>query len=83
MKEVTIYTTRFCFFCVRAKRLLKKKSILFKEIDVSSDKTLRMKMQELSGGWTVPQIFIGGEPIGGCNELHALERAGELDLRLG
>lgn len=80
MKQVEIYTTRFCGFCVAAKRLLKQKSVNFSEIDVgfAPDKRAEM-MQRANGGRTVPQIFIGGRHIGGCDELYQLERAGELN----
>lgn len=82
--EVTIYTTTFCPFCVRAKRLLAQKGVAYREIDVTGDDGLRERMVEESGGRrTVPQIFIDGRPIGGYEELAALEQAGELDRLLG
>lgn len=83
MKPVLMYTTPYCFFCIRAKRLLDKKGVTYEEIDVSRDRSLRVAMMEKAGRWTVPQIFIDGVPIGGCNELHALERQGQLDTMLG
>ncbi|MBT5432839.1 MAG: glutaredoxin 3 [Alphaproteobacteria bacterium] len=83
MAEVVMYTTMFCPFCVRAKRLLKDKGITFEEIDVMMSAKKRAQMMEVSGGYTVPQILINGEPIGGCDELYALEHAGELDAKLG
>ena len=80
MKQVEIYTTRFCGFCVAAKRLLKKKGAEFNEIDVGSAPEKRPEMmQRANGGRTVPQIFIGGRHIGGCDELYELERSGKLD----
>jgi glutaredoxin 3 len=80
MAEVTIYTTMMCPYCVRAKALLSKKGVAFKEIDVSMDPDLRAEMTQLSGGgYTVPQIFINGKHVGGSDELAALERAGQLD----
>lgn len=83
MKQVEIYTTRFCGFCVAAKRLLTNKGADFNEVDVSRDPSRRAEMIDRSnGGMTVPQIFIGGHHVGGCDELHALERAGKLDQLL-
>lgn len=80
MKQVEIYTTRFCGFCVAAKRLLSQKSVNFSEIDVSAEPNKRAEMmQRANGGRTVPQIFIGGRHIGGCDELYQLERAGKLN----
>jgi glutaredoxin 3 len=78
-----MYTTMFCPFCSRAKNLLKKKGVEFVEISVDGDPSLRQKMTERSGGGrTVPQIFIDGTPIGGSDELAALEVSGELDRLL-
>ena len=83
MANVEVYSTQYCPFCVRAKALLKNKGIAFTEIDVSRDSALREKMVELAGGRrTVPEIFINGKIIGGYDELHALEMAGELDSLL-
>jgi glutaredoxin 3 len=80
MPEVTIYTTMFCPFCHRAKRLLSEKGVAFHEIEVDMDAHARAEMRERAGGRnTVPQIFIDGRSIGGCDELMALERAGGLD----
>jgi glutaredoxin 3 len=78
--KVEIYTTTFCPFCVRAKRLLKSKGVEFAEIDVTHDDALRAKMVEMSGGRrTVPEIFIDGKIVGGFDELKALDDRGELD----
>jgi glutaredoxin 3 len=80
MPPVEIYTTPFCPYCHDAKELLKKKKIAFTEIDVSRDRTLRIKMTErASGRTTVPQIFIGSTHVGGCDDLYALEGEGKLD----
>jgi glutaredoxin 3 len=80
MKQVEIYTTPFCGFCHMAKRLLSKKGVAFSEIDVFQNPVLRQEMTGRAGGrHTVPQIFIGDTHVGGCDELHALERAGKLD----
>lgn len=83
MAKVEVYTTNYCPYCMRAKALLKSKGVYFEEIDVTDDPELRAKMVELADGrQTVPEIFINGEIIGGCDELYALERSGELDMLL-
>ncbi len=83
MAKVEIYTTMLCPFCFRAKKLLKNKGVDFVEFDVSSDPDGRARMQQRAGGRsTVPQIFIDGVHVGGCDELHALEQRGELDPML-
>jgi glutaredoxin 3 len=80
MRHVTIYTTPVCPHCVRAKELLTKKGAEIREVDVFMDGSARDEMVQKSGGrWTVPQIFIGETHVGGSDDLHALERAGELD----
>ena len=80
MTPVIIYTTRFCPYCSEAKDLLRRKSVPFDEIDVSGDRKTRAAMAERAGGRTsVPQIFIGERHVGGCDDLYALESAGELD----
>lgn len=80
MKQVEIYTTPICGYCAMAKRLLTQKGIAFTEYDVMADPALRGEMtRRAEGGRTVPQIFIDGVHVGGCDELHALERAGRLD----
>lgn len=84
MVEVVIYTTPICPYCVRAKSLLAKKGVTYKEIDVAADPTVRAQMVARAGGrQTVPQIFIGSTHIGGSDDLYALERKGELDRLLG
>ncbi|MCJ8191761.1 glutaredoxin 3 [Sphingomicrobium aestuariivivum] len=83
MPKVEIYTKSTCPFCIRAKRLLDMKGIDYAEYEISRDEAKRAEMIERSGGGrTVPQIFIDGEPIGGCDDMFALERKGELDARL-
>lgn len=83
MPQIEIYTTSVCPYCVRAKFLLKQKGVTFEEIDVSNDADLRQAMTEKAGGRTsVPQIFINGQHIGGCDDLYALDKKGELDLLL-
>jgi len=81
--KVEVYSTSYCPYCMRAKALLRSKGVEFEEIDVTGDPELRAKMVELAGGrQTVPEIFINGEIIGGCDELYALEQSGELDMLL-
>ena len=83
MKLVEIYTSPLCGYCHAAKRLLIKKGIAFTEYDVSRDATLRAEMMQRSnGGRTVPQIFVGDTHVGGSDDLHALEHAGEFDALL-
>lgn len=83
MRTVEIYTTPFCPYCHAAKRLLQKKGVNYSEIDVSQDASLRAKMtQRANGRRTVPQIFIGGQHVGGSDDLHALDHAGKLDPML-
>ena len=82
MATVVIYTTPICPYCVRAKNLLRQKGVTWTEIDVSRDTAQRMALVERTRQRTVPQIFINDEPVGGCDELYALERAGRLDALL-
>jgi glutaredoxin 3 len=80
MPDVTIYSSMMCGFCHRAKQLLKKKGVDYNEIDVLFDPGRKQEMmQRANGRHTVPQIFIGDEHVGGCDELYALEREGKLD----
>jgi glutaredoxin 3 len=84
MAEVEMYTTPFCPYCVRARALLERKGVAFTEIDIIKEPARRGEMVRRAGGRSsVPQIFIDGEHIGGSDELAALDRAGELDGRLG
>ena len=81
--KIEIYTTLFCPFCIRAKQLLDSKGVMYYETDVTARLSLRKAMTERAGGRTsVPQIFIDGQHIGGCNDLLALERSGQLDRLL-
>ncbi len=83
MPAVTIYTTRFCPYCLMAKRLLAKKNIAFHEIAVDGRPDLREEMTAKAGGRTsVPQIWIGEMHVGGCDELYELEQEGKLDQLL-
>ncbi|MGE5788716.1 MAG: glutaredoxin 3 [Myxococcales bacterium] len=79
---VLIYTTRVCPYCIRAKQVLTKKGVPFREIDVSNDSDLRSYLVEATGQQTVPQIFIDGQSIGGCDDMIALDRQGKLDPML-
>lgn len=82
MADITIYSSNFCPFCVRAKQLLKSKSADFNEINVDGQPELRREMMIKSNQRTVPQIWIGENHVGGCDDLYALERAGKLDTLL-
>jgi glutaredoxin 3 len=82
MAQITIYTTMLCPFCHMAKNLLRQKDVTFDEIDVTGRPDLRAEMRERAGRNTVPQIFIDGDHIGGCDDLYALERSGGLDAKL-
>jgi glutaredoxin 3 len=79
MKAIEIYTTDTCPYCVRAKMLLDKKGASYKEIRVDLNENLRNEMISRSGRRTVPQIFIDGKAIGGCDDLYALEANHQLD----
>jgi glutaredoxin 3 len=80
---IVIYTKSTCSYCHAAKSLLRSKSAPFEEIRVDGDRAGQAAMAEKAGGrWTVPQIFIGDRHVGGCDELHELEAAGELDILL-
>ncbi|MEX1107977.1 MAG: glutaredoxin 3, partial [Dongiaceae bacterium] len=79
MAKVEIYTTQFCGYCHAAKRLLAERGAEYAEIDVMADPQSRAEMVQRAGGRrTVPQVFIDGKYIGGCDELHALDRRGGL-----
>ena len=83
MPNVTIYTTLFCPYCQMAKQLLKRKGVSYEEIDVGGKPELRDEMTMKAGGrHTVPQIWIGERHVGGCDDLYALDQAGELDKLL-
>ena len=83
MKDVTIYTRKWCGFCTAAKRLLESKDATYHEHDGTYDPDVRQEMIQKSGGRTTfPQIFIGSTHVGGCDELMALEQQGKLDAML-
>ena len=80
MKSIVIYTKSWCSYCHAAKELLRRKGWTFTEIDVTTDPEGQAAMSRRAGGRTsVPQIFIGETHVGGCDDLHALERSGKLD----
>ena len=84
MAKVEIYTGMLCGFCSAAKRLLKEKGVDFEETDVSFNSAKKQEMlARANGSHTVPQIFIDGEHIGGCDDLYALDSSGKLDAKLG
>ena len=83
MTQVQVYTTPFCSYCVRAKRLLTSKGVVYEEIDVTRDYAKRAWLVQATGQRTVPQIFIDGQSHGGYDELAALDRRGALDALLG
>jgi glutaredoxin 3 len=82
MASITLYTTKWCGYCVRAKALLDGKGLPYDEIDMGDDPSFRARLQELTGGWTVPQIVIDGRPVGGYTELWQLDKSGQLDQLL-
>ena len=80
--EITVYSTGWCPYCDRAKGLLKRKGLAFREIDVEHEPEQRLVMESRSGRMTVPQIFVGDHHVGGSDDLHAMDRAGEFDKLL-
>lgn len=83
MADVIVYSGSHCPYCVRAKQLLDRKGVAYTEIHVDEDPAQRKVMMEKSGRRTIPQIFINDQPIGGADDLMALDRSGELDKLLG
>jgi glutaredoxin 3 len=79
MARIRMYTTAWCGYCVRAKTLLEQRGLPYEEIRMDDDPHFRQKLLELTGRWTVPQIFIDDEPIGGYTELWSLDRDGHLE----
>ena len=77
--NIEIYTWSRCPFCVRAKSLLERKGVAYTEYCIDGDEAAREKMAERAGRRSLPQIFIDNQHIGGCDDLHALDRKGELD----
>ena len=82
--KVEIYTKWGCPYCVSAKALLERKGVAYEEYDITLGGPRRAEMQErVPGAMTVPQILIAGRAVGGCDDIHALDRAGRLDPLLG
>jgi glutaredoxin 3 len=79
MAKITMYTTRWCGYCVRAKALLDSRGLPYEEVNLDDDPQFRRSLHELTGGWTVPQIVIDEQPIGGYTELWRLDKSGALD----
>jgi len=79
MPNIEIYTKHRCPYCVRAKALLQKKGLAYREIDVEGRDELRVWLAEASGQKTVPQIFVDGRPLGGFSDIDALDKQGKLD----
>lgn len=84
MPKIEIYSSQFCGYCARAKRLLSQKGVDYIDYDVIEDPAKRTEMVQRAGGrMTVPQIFIDGKHVGGCDDLYDLDQAGRLDPLLG
>lgn len=83
MAEVIIYSTRVCPYCVRAKDLLTRKGVAYREISAEDDEVRAAMIEKAGGRRTVPQIFIGQTHVGGFDDLYALDKAGKLDALLG
>jgi glutaredoxin 3 len=81
-ERIVVYTTGYCPYCTSAKALLARKGVRYREVDVSDDGARRADLVRATGRRTVPQIFIDGKPVGGSDDLHALERSGALDRLL-
>lgn len=82
MSQVVVYSSDYCPYCMRAKQLLQSKKVAFEEIKVDGKPAMRAEMAQKAGRTSVPQIWIGTQHIGGCDDLFALERAGKLDALL-
>ena len=80
--HVKIYTRRWCGYCTAAETLLKQKGVAYEHIDATGDPETRKWLVEVTGRTTVPQIFIDGKPIGGYDDMRALDRSGKLDAML-
>ncbi|MBA2568504.1 MAG: glutaredoxin [Actinobacteria bacterium] len=78
MARIVMYTTRWCGYCVRAKTLLNERGLTYEEISLDEEPRFRQRLFDLTGGWTVPQILIDDQPIGGYVELWRLDKDGKL-----
>lgn len=83
MSKVVLYTKNYCPYCKRALELLKSKGVEYTNVDVTNDDKTFAAIEAKTGWDSVPQIFIDDEFIGGCDDMHALDRKGELDKKLG
>lgn len=83
MPDVVIYSSDWCPYCIRAKQLLGRKGVAYEEIKVDGQPQVRAEMTRKARQTSVPQIWIGGTHVGGCDDLYALERSGKLDALLG
>jgi glutaredoxin 3 len=79
MPRIRMYSTTWCGYCIRAKALLERRGLEYEEIVMDDDPAFRQKLLDMTGRWTVPQIFIDDVPIGGYTELWCLDRDGKLD----
>jgi len=82
MTDITIYSSNYCPYCIRAKQLLGSKGLAFNEVVVDGQPDLRAEMARKAGRTSVPQIWINGTHVGGCDDLIALDRSGKLDTML-
>jgi glutaredoxin 3 len=82
MPNITVYTTKVCPYCVKAKDLLKRKGAAYTEISAEDDEVRDAMIIKAGGRRTVPQIFVGETHVGGCDDLYALDKAGKLDALL-
>lgn len=82
MKAVQLYGTQHCPYCVMARRLLAQKGVRYEDIRIDEVPSRRAEMEQRSRRYTVPQIFIGEQHVGGCDDLYMLERSGQLDALL-
>lgn len=82
MYQIIIYSTAICPYCVRAKQLLDRKGLSYQEIRIDLQPELKDEMMRLTNRRSVPQIIVNGQAIGGCDDLYALEKAGEFDKLL-
>jgi glutaredoxin 3 len=80
--RVVVYSTRWCGYCVRAKALLDARGIAYEEVALDDDPAFRRRLMDLTGSWTVPQILVDDQPLGGYTELWRLDREGRLEERL-
>jgi glutaredoxin 3 len=83
MTNIEIYTKDYCPYCHRAKALLDKKGVEYTEYDITHDADKQKEMADRSKARTVPQIFIDGQGIGGCDDIHMLDTNNELDAMIG